>query len=946
MVKSLGSLLLPLATSGMLVATSMELAAADTAATNTNSGTTTSSPNTANTTTSTSTSYSASNASATNAGASNSSVSNTNSSNTNANANTNNTSTSEVTNASNVAATNAANNTVADTNAASTTVVNANGTTAIDEQATHLFPHLSLPSNVLTYEQRGLFISTQGNKTTISSAATPEQFEIPTLSASYNSLAALKYYLKRNNIRHASQAAYPQTLQLQNTILKAAAICLVKQQQDNPALTAFVEQATTKSVSISNYQELEQRIAQQSTDEYQQYYDQLDKLPKKLDTEALENLLQSSCVINYLSTQAPALDAKAFFAEQEKAPSFLQWLKAYYRSLFVTYYTPDLQYGQRSPLVFTNKTSEQATAIPPEYYQYMDDSVLVSGQSFTVTSENGFKVKVSGVGNSELQEQAGNNVYADIAINIKNAINTINPMNIDGSLRHQMTVQKLVTNAAYGYGFYDVQVTTTRVNSKEFAVRVVLGKPLKVTDSSQVVLRGEGNGLTTLYPVAQNITEPGRLFSVPTYNSVKGNLVDIAQENGYLDAKFETAQVLVNREQKTATWNLDFNTGERYRIGTVTINGGPLDHRVTYYMAGLKVGSAYSQTEVSRSIARLQASKNFDVVDVQTTVNNQARTVDVTYNLTKGKPNNLEYSLGYDTTEGVRTQASYERYYLNRWGGSASASGYLSKLTQRFEVNYKHPYLYRPNEVFFNVGLYYERAYQTDLLYYSKSVVGYLNYSRLSFQNWQFSASLYARRDYWELSNEKIKQDIQYSEFIFARKGLTTDVSLTLRSTLGLEKLFKSVGYHAILFKAEHTFQLSEKNGLLLSVRLGKIDSNRFNYLAPALRLYSGGATSIRGYGYQSISSYKGEEDVGANKQAEFTVEYLRTLMPSLKGALFVDGGNSSDNIRLNNLYYGAGVGVRYYLPVGYAKFDIAYPLQKGFSWSKIAFYLGISASF
>ncbi|RIY37928.1 autotransporter assembly complex protein TamA [Psittacicella gerlachiana] len=791
-----------------------------------------------------------------------------------------------------------------------------------------------------TVTRDGLIITYQNDQTTFKVAN--NQQTTPEITNGYNALTALKLYISKNDIRHLGLTSYPVTYQFINSVYQALASC--QQQLQVASNFQAVDTKTLSNLSLDKLNQVQEAMQQGNA---QELYLALAELSKKLNVPGLEGYISQPCVVEQLSKAQP-IDYKAFKAEQEKSPNVLQVIHAYYRSLFVNYYTPLAQKQQTPPLLFSNQGSNVLTD-NANYTQYTNADLLKSSQSFTVTTGK-FKTQVFGLGSKEQQEAAGDNLYAQVASNVFNAISTISEINADGSLRHLFTIMKLVNSAVQAYGFYDADVKVDRISEQEFKVSVVLGKPVRLTDTSQIIIRGSGSGLQSLYEIASKITPAGTIFKAQDYTEVKDELLSKAQEAGYLDAQYKVSQVLVNKEKALARWNLDLDTGSRYKINSIKVVGGPLDPRLTYYMTGLQVGNDYSETDVSRSIAYLQASRNFDTVDLSSEVNKENRTVDLTYNLTKGKPNNLELSAGYDTTEGVRTSAYYDRYYVNRWGGSIAANAYLSKLTQRVETYYRHPYLYSPLTKYFTVGFYLERAYQSSLLYYSRSAVGYFSYVRMPTNNWQFTSTLYLRKDLWQELGESSNQGLTYGEFIFARSGLTTDVSFTFRTTFGLEKLLSgNVSYNAFIMRLKHTFQLTEKNGLLLGFRYGVINSNNFNKVAPSLRFYSGGMNSIRGYGYQSISSYKGNEDIGANKQIEFTAEYLRTIVDNLKGAVFVDGGDSSDTVSVKNLkdwYYGAGIGVRYYLPVGYASFDIAYPLQPGFQWSKIAFYININASF
>jgi outer membrane protein assembly factor BamA len=59
--------------------------------------------------------------------------------------------------------------------------------------------------------------------------------------------------------------------------------------------------------------------------------------------------------------------------------------------------------------------------------------------------------------------------------------------------------------------------------------------------------------------------------------------------------------------------------------------------------------------------------------------------------------------------------------------------------------------------------------------------------------------------------------------------------------------------------------------------------------------------------------------------------EYRFPIFSSLGGAMFVDAGNVFDNtaIRLGDLRYGVGTGLRYLSPIGPVRFDVGYKLKR-----------------
>jgi outer membrane protein insertion porin family len=98
-------------------------------------------------------------------------------------------------------------------------------------------------------------------------------------------------------------------------------------------------------------------------------------------------------------------------------------------------------------------------------------------------------------------------------------------------------------------------------------------------------------------------------------------------------------------------------------------------------------------------------------------------------------------------------------------------------------------------------------------------------------------------------------------------------------------------------------------------------------------RFFLGGAESIRGYKYGTVSptDEKGNY-IGGKAYGLFSLEVRRSLTKSLEGALFYDSGRvfrEPSQFKLSNWYSSVGFGIRYLTPVGPLRFDYGYKLKK-----------------
>lgn len=652
-------------------------------------------------------------------------------------------------------------------------------------------------------------------------------------------------------------------------------------------------------------------------------------------------------------TYADPQTIEAYRASLPK-PTFKQKFRLFYQQLFNSIDNRPIQGPQLAPLLFTN-SNQSPTASDREF---LTDIRLNSNQSFIVKNGAGesFNNKIVGlVNDQQLATFDESNIYSALGINISNALSEINDNTADGSLRHQFKTRALVTSALEGYGFYNAEVSVVATSDKEFIIYINPGRYVVNNNDSKIIIRGMGTGFSAYQRVdLQNppfISSPTTQINFPKYEAAKSALSSISEDYGYFDAKFEKSQLRVDPEAGTAQWDLDYNTGDRYRISNIHLSSSHIREDIVKAALGIHPGEYYSAGGVSDSVVNLYRSKWFDAVQVDNSINKEAKVINLAYRLIPSKPNSLDVSLGFDSDEGFRTNATYERRYLNQLGDSLSSTLYLSKYTQSIESIYTHHLAENPLDKQLNLFLSLNREYQYSQKNYTRSIELGANYLQTPVNNWHLSLGINWRKDLWYELDKSVNSNLSYYSMTLSRGSLYTNVKLEFESNFILGKLLKdTVKYSMWSVGADHTFRFGEE-GLKFRFKFAKLITDDFLGLTPSMRLYAGGASSVRGYALNSISEHTDKklgklQGYGGTHLNEFSLEYIHHITDSFKTAVFVDAGQVSDNWRYNNLQYGAGVGVRYYLPVGFANFDIAYSLKPKFSWSKIFLYFGITTQF
>jgi translocation and assembly module TamA len=132
-------------------------------------------------------------------------------------------------------------------------------------------------------------------------------------------------------------------------------------------------------------------------------------------------------------------------------------------------------------------------------------------------------------------------------------------------------------------------------------------------------------------------------------------------------------------------------------------------------------------------------------------------------------------------------------------------------------------------------------------------------------------------------------------------------------------------------------------------VRLGSIVGGE-ELTIPSDRLfYSGGGGSVRGFEYQGVGPRLPDGTPrGGLSLFETSMEVRRDIGRSFGAVAFVDAGaiGFQETPNFNNLRYAAGVGVRYKLPFGPVRADIAFPLDRREGDADFQIYISIGQAF
>lgn len=171
---------------------------------------------------------------------------------------------------------------------------------------------------------------------------------------------------------------------------------------------------------------------------------------------------------------------------------------------------------------------------------------------------------------------------------------------------------------------------------------------------------------------------------------------------------------------------------------------------------------------------------------------------------------------------------------------------------------------------------------------------------------------------------------------------LTPNTSLTGNRLTFLNSRFDVDVYHRI--------GESDRFVVAAFLGLGSIIGESRDALPADQRLYAGGGGSLRGYGFQLAGPLgPNNKPLGGRSLLQSGIELRTKITESIGVVPFVEAGNvytaPFPNFR-GGLLYDAGIGLRYYTPIGPVRFDIATPLRRRGADSIVQIYISIGQAF
>ena len=499
--------------------------------------------------------------------------------------------------------------------------------------------------------------------------------------------------------------------------------------------------------------------------------------------------------------------------------------------------------------------------------------------------------------------------------------------------------RRIVTEARQALeplGFYEPEVSydvKQEDDDWQVTIHIEPGRPVRLSAVTINVIGAGANDRAIRDLLDQQDIKAGLRLNHGTYERVKGNLLRVAKNEGYLDARLTRHDLVIDRIARRATVDLEADTGERYLFGEIEIAQDAITDEAMRRLLRMHPGDPYTLDSLLRTQYTLDDTQYFSVVDIESgNPDPVTRTVPITVSAEPSRKHRYGASIGYGTDTKARGKFTWDNRRVNQDGHKFKlellGSSIVSDLTGRYVIPVMDIAL---EKLEFTGTLRDEelgdtRSKRAEVSAGLTQVLG--RWQRVLRVALAEEESIEADRT--SSTNFYIVPSIGYAtlpSYIVGGRKRPYSFSAELRGSP--ETLGSDASFLQLRLKGERIFDLSELWHLHLRSELGISRIAATSDLPASQRFFAGGEGSVRGFALNELSPKDDQgRTVGGRNLVTGTVEVVRDLPRNFGVAAFYDIGNAFDDYSAPDLQYAAGLGARYNIAVATFGVDVAQPLS------------------
>lgn len=427
-------------------------------------------------------------------------------------------------------------------------------------------------------------------------------------------------------------------------------------------------------------------------------------------------------------------------------------------------------------------------------------------------------------------------------------------------------------------------------------------------------------------------------------------------EAGYPLAKMIKRSAVVDHDAQEMRVSLRIDQGPRVAFGATVFTGlDRVDPEYAIRIANLPKGAEFDVAKVDAARRRLFSTGLFEGLQVRLgDTPDAAGGLPVTFEVTEKDRRTISVGLNYSTTEGAGTDVEWVHRNLFGEDEDLTITFRVAELEQSARTE-----LAAPNFIALDQRIFVatELAREDTDAFEERRLQFEIGGSRKLGKRWR--TGIAGEMAIAETIENGISEDnIIASLPMFAAYDGSDDPfdpSKGYKLSFEIEPTaitLENTDVYTLFSAGGSAYQsLTEDKTLIAAVRAKAatiVGSDR-DVIPASRRLYAGGGGSIRGFEFQSVSPLDAAGDPDGGKSlVEFGVETRWRITDDIGIVPFLDGGGAFEGSipDFNELRFAAGLGLRYYTPIGPLRFDIATPLDRRSGENLIEFYISLGQAF
>jgi len=435
-------------------------------------------------------------------------------------------------------------------------------------------------------------------------------------------------------------------------------------------------------------------------------------------------------------------------------------------------------------------------------------------------------------------------------------------------------------------------------------------------------------------------------------------LTEACNNEGYAYANVIPRTEPKENEQKVDV-TYDIDKGSLVYINRISIMGNTKTRdKVIRRQLAITEGDLYNRRNLKSSYIRLTQLRYFSEIDFKTGKGPREELMDVNIEIAEKATGMFSIGAGYSAQDKAMLMAQVSQQNLFGRGQTINLNASIGSSSTRYELSFIEPWLFDlPLWSKFNIWKS-EREYDSyDLdttgtgltLGYPlfERVRGYVSYeySDENVKNVTSTASTYIKDQAGNTTSSGVTVSLSRdttNDWMFPSKGSKNRISAEHTGTI----LLGDTSFTKYNARSSWFFPLPLDNVFGIRGRAGYMHANEGKEIPVFERFYLGGMNSLRGLRSVGPKDSAGDA-IGGKTMANFNAELLFPLIKDagMRGVLFFDTGNAWESgYHLGDMRETAGVGIRWYSPIGPLRLEWGHVLDRkdGEASSRWEFTIGM----